>query len=204
MASYAEFYEKQGRFPEDAAEFTGWLGLEDAGFLRSFNPLSTLAAHFWEAYFDRALEACREDPSFSSYSAREIYLSLLYNLTRILQENPTMNRDMVHFGKALPSAPRELRLLKRPAEAFIGELLEAGKQSGEIADRPLVSFQYAKWCWWGLLFIIYFWKHDTSEQGESTDVAIEKVAHLIFDMLNPNAVDSSIEFFTFLFKQRFK
>ena len=121
-----------------------------------------------------------------------------------MDENSEMNRDMISFSRSLPYVPKELKKLKASAEQFFAALIESGQQTGEIASRPLVDFQYKKWCWWGLLFIIYFWKNDSSDQHDSTDVAIEKVAHLVFDMLNPNAMDSSLEFFTFLFKQGFK
>jgi len=204
ISQYVEFYERYDRFPEDAEEFTSHLGLEDNEFLRSFNPMGSLVAYIWEKYFDEALEACQQDPEFENYSSREIYLSLFYSLIRKLDENGPMNREMISFTRSLPSVPRELKLLKRSAESFFDQMIKAGQETGEVASRPLVNFQYKKWCWWGLLFIIFFWRNDDSEQSDSTDVAIEKVAHLVFDMLNPNAMDSSLEFFSFLFKQGFK
>lgn len=204
IESYKEFYGKNGRFPEDAEEFARYLGLEDASFLRSFNPLNTLEVYIWEQYFDAALKRSQAEPSFSEYASREVYLSLLFNVVGLLSEDAEMNRDMVSFSASLPSSPKELKLFKRSAEAFFSSLIEAGKSSGEIASRPLVEFQYKKWCWWGLLFIVYFWKNDDSRDGEQTDVAVEKTAHMVFDMLNPNALDSSLEFFSFLFKKGFK
>ena len=204
ILQYIGFYEQYGRFPEDAAEFTTHLGLEENDFLKKFNPLGSLKAFIWEGYFDDALKASQEDRQFENYSAREVYLSLFYNLIRKLDEHGEMNRKMVSFSKSLPSVPRELRLLKKSADSFFEQMIEVGQESGEIASRSLVNFQYKKWCWWGMLFIIFFWKNDKSDQSESTDAAIDKVAHLVFDMLNPNAMDSSLEFFTFLFKQGFK
>jgi len=204
ISNYVEFYERYDRFPEDAEEFTSHLGLDDNEFLRKFNPMGSLEAYIWEGYFDEALESCQQDPEFENYAAREVYLSLLYSLIRKLDEHGKMNREMLSFTKSLPSVPRELRLLKKSAEAFFDQLIKAGQESGEVASRSLVNFQYKKWCWWGLLFIIFFWKNDEGDDSEATDVAIDKVAHLLFDMLNPNAMDSSLEFFTFLFKQGFK
>ncbi|MCP4120298.1 MAG: hypothetical protein GY751_00925 [Bacteroidetes bacterium] len=204
ISNYVEFYERYDRFPEDAEEFTSHLGLDDNEFLRKFNPMGSLEAYIWEGYFDEALESCQQDPEFENYAAREVYLSLLYSLIRKLDEHGKMNREMLSFTKSLPSVPRELRLVKKSAEAFFDQLIKAGQESGEVASRPLVNFQYKKWCWWGLLFIIFFWKNDEGDNSEATDVAIDKVAHLLFDMLNPNAMDSSLEFFTFLFKQGFK
>lgn len=201
---YTGFYRKFGRFPKDAAEFAQYLGLENNEFLKSFNPLATLAAYIWEGYFDTARERSQADPAFENYSCREIYLSLLYNLVAVINEEADMNRSMFSFAAALPSAPKELKRLKTTAGDYLAEMIAAGQRSGEIADRTLVNSQYKRWTWWGMLFVIYFWKNDDSADGESTDVAIEKTAHLIFDILNPNAMDSTIQFFTFLFKEGMK
>jgi hypothetical protein len=201
---YIEFYKTFGRFPKDAMEFATYLEVEDNEFLKSFDPLADIVAYIWEGYFDKALEQCQGDPAFESYSCREIYLSLLYNVVAVANEEGEMNRKMVNFTHSLPSAPKELKRFKANAASFFREMISAGQVSGEIADRPLVNFQYNQWAWWGLLFVLFFWKNDKSKDNESTDVAIEKTAHLIFDMLNPNAMDSSIQFFTFLFKEGFK
>ena len=204
ITAYIEFYNKNKRFPEDATEFANYLGSEAFDFLKSFNPLVSLKAFIWEEYFDKALNQCQQDPNFESYACREVYLSILYNLVNVLNERREMNKAMISFTKSLPSFPKELKKMKVNATAFYKEMISAGQSSGEIASRPLVDYQYNKWCWYGTIFVVFFWIKDTSEQNEQTDVAIEKVAHLIFDILNPNAVDSSIEFFTFLFKQGFK
>ncbi len=204
IESYLNFYDDKSRFPEDATEFATYLGLEEIDFLKSFNPLSSLEAFIWSDYFETALQRSQEDSNFDEYSSREIYLSLMYNIIGVLNEHPERNRAMISFTKSLPSSPKQLSRLKTAADAFFKEMIAAGSASGEIASRTLVNYQYAKWCWYGLLFVIFFWKKDESEQSEQTDVAIEKVAHLIFDLLNPNAIDSSLQFFTFLFKQGFK
>jgi hypothetical protein len=204
IEKYLDFYSQFGRFPKDAAEFTSYLGVEDNDFLKSFNPLASVAAYVWEGYFDRALKLSQADPSFESYSCREIYLSILYNLVAVFNEQAEMNRKMISFSSSLPSVPKELKRLKTTAEDFLAEMIQTGQHTGEIADRPFVNLQYKRFAWWGVLFIIFFWKNDKSSDGESTDVAIEKTAHLLFDMLNPNAMDSSIQFFSFLFKEGFK
>ena len=202
--SYIEFYDKHQRFPEDANEFAVFLGNDDFDFLKSFNPLVSLKAFIWEEYFDKALKRCQEDSGFEEYACREIYLSVLYNMVGLLNEQSEMNKAMISFTKSLPSYPKELKKVKSSASDFYKEMISTGQQSGEIADRALVNYQYNTWCWYGTLFIIFFWSKDSSENSEQTDVAIEKVAHFIFDILNPNAMDSSIEFFSFLFKQGFK
>ncbi len=204
IQSYIEFYEKNNRFPEDAQEFSNFLGHEDLDFLKAFNPLISLRSFIWEGYFDKALLRSQEDPGFQEYACREVFLSVLYSIISVLNEQKEMNKAMISFSKSLPSAPKELKRMKTTANNFYKEMINAGQQSGEIADRTLVNFQYNKWCWYGTLFIVFFWHKDGSEQSEQTDVAIEKVTHLIFDILNPNAMDSSLEFFSFLFKQGFK
>ena len=204
IGKYLEFYQEFGRFPKDAAEFTTFIGVGNNDFLKSFNPMADLAAYVWEGYFDKALTASQADPSFENYSCREIYLSILYSLIAVLNEAAEMNREMISFTRSLPSVPKELKRMRASAGDFFQEMIEAGQQTGEIADRPIVNFQYKRWTWWGMLFIVFFWKNDQSSDNESTDVAIDKVAHLVFDMLNPNALDSSLQFFTFLFKEGFK
>ena len=204
IESYIKFYEDKGKFPEDAIEFSNYIGKEEGAFLGSFNPLNGLEAFVWEQYFETALQRCQEDPNFENYACREIYLSLLYNFIGVLNEAPKMNREMISFSKSLPSSPKQLKKVKTASKDFFKEMINAGMSSGEIADRALVQFQYNRWCWWGLLFTTFFWKNDDSENNEQTDIAVEKTAHLIFDLLNPNALDSSLQFFTFLFKQGIK
>lgn len=204
IESYKAFYQQHDRVPNSTEEFENYLGNDSMETLQSFNPLLTLRTHIWESYFFKALERCQADPQFEHYACREIYLSMLYNIVGVLNEEAKLNKEMISFNKSLPSIPKELKRMKAAAADFYKQMISAGQNSGEIADRNLVNFQYNKWCWYGTLFVIFFWKKDSSEHSEQTDVAIEKVAHLIFDILNPNALDSSLEFFTFLFKQGFK
>lgn len=204
MDRFLAFYEQFGRIPRDAGEFATYLGDAHPDFSKDFGALTDIEAFIWDKYFEKALVTSQSDPSFESYSCREIYLSLLYSLIGVLNEQPSMNKAMLSMSSNLPSAPKELNDMKSSAIAFFDELIQAGQATGEIADRAFVNSQYKKWCWMGMLFIVTFWKNDDSVDNEATDVAIDKIAHLLFDMLNPNAMDSSMEFFSFLFKQGFK
>lgn len=155
----------------------------------------------WKDYADQALQICTEDPSFGGYTAREKLLAYCYTL---LQEmKPDREAIKAYWQNWLQlMRSEEFASFRKAFHDFSEILIQEGVERGEIQPRFFISGMYPELLWAALLGIITFWVNDKSENTEQTDVAVEKLVHLAFDAIAPNAVDSALDVLQFLMKQR--
>jgi hypothetical protein len=168
----------------------------------SYSNLSLLVAEIWKGYAEQTLENCATDPSFETYTAREKMLAYCYTLLEVMRAD----RDMIQLQwQQLPNLLRDkaYKGFFEEFQSFTSVLLEEGIQRGEIQSRPILSRSYPGLFQLAIVGVIGFWLRDESEQTEQTDVAIEKIVHLVFDTIAPGAVDSAFDLAQFLIKQRF-
>jgi hypothetical protein len=104
--------------------------------------------------------------------------------------------------KKLEITPESLKDFKLEFETFIESVLNAGKESGEVAKRPYLDRSYPHLFWFHFGFILIFWKDDSSAGFEKTDAAVEKSVNLAFDLIGKGAVDSVVDFAKFLYQSK--
>ena len=76
----------------------------------------------------------------------------------------------------------------------------AGIEAKELSGLGNLSRWYAKGALAQFLFLLNFWKNDSSSGFEATDEAIERSVNLIFDLAGMNALESGLGFARFLFR----
>ena len=77
-----------------------------------------------------------------------------------------------------------------------------GKETQEIANRPVISDRYDEALWIQVLFVLKYWLDDNSPRFEKTDAAIEKSVNLAFDLMGKSALDSFLDFAKFLYQNK--
>jgi len=194
--AYRQFVLENQRLPKQVQD------LDSATSELSYGSLPNLVQELWQSYAEQTLQACATDPSFEQYTAREKMLAYCYTLLEVVRGDREMIKLQV---RQIPDLLRNGQYsgFKQEFRSFTDILTEEGVQRGEIQLRPFVSNLYPGIFWTAVIAIIGFWLNDTSEQTEQTDVAVEKIVHLVFDTIAPGAVDSAFDLAQFLIKQRF-
>jgi hypothetical protein len=152
---------------------------------------------------EKSIKICVEDEAFESYLAREKTLAFVFTLLQQLDKekdtNPALQTSSVKFLTS-----DDIKESKKVFKDFFSNIIDEGIQTGEILSRPFLTKYYADIIWAGILQVILFRKNDQSKQYEQTDVMVEKTIHFFFDLLSPGALDSGIEWASFLIKRNIK
>lgn len=151
----------------------------------------------------QAVDICNRDASFEEYIAREKTLAFVFTLLQQIDKNKD-NSPIFRLSNFQFLNSDELKEDKEVFKSFFSGIINQGIETGEILSRPFLTKYYTDAIWSAILQIILFRKNDKSNQYEQTDVMVEKTVHFYFDMLAPGAVDSAIEWASFLIKRNIK
>jgi hypothetical protein len=134
---------------------------------------------------------------------REKFLSFLFTWVEELKKNRSyllsLYGNKVTTFKNLPTDTREF---KEKFSDFASELILEGKETQEIASRPLITEKYDEALWLQVGFVFRYWLDDNSPRFEKTDAAIEKSVNFAFDLMGKSALDSFLDLAKFLYQSK--
>lgn len=157
----------------------------------------------WIELLDHTINGLDSDPNFEHYPIREKSLSFFYTFLFELSKETNIDKIIPSdFQIISPFYKKGIKSLRQEFLVFFESLIENGLQTGEIKSRAFVSTHYNKLLWQSFLAIILFWYKDKSAQKEQTDLFVERVIHLVFDIYAPNALDASFDLIQFLWKNK--
>ncbi len=205
--AYIEYVLENGHEPASVFQFMKSLKMKESVFYDYYNSFTALQKEIWKGFFDQAVQTIESDEVFRSYSVREKLLAFYYTWIEVLKNNRSYIiycwQDLNAFDRNFARNQGEfLTGFKSCFIDFVNELINEGKESNEVADRPLISNNYDKILWQQLLFILNFWVKDDSKGFEKTDAAIEKAVNLSFDIMGRGAWDAAVDFARFLYQTR--
>jgi hypothetical protein len=201
-AAYQEHLLIEGRRPASVYKFCQDIGIPEDQFYSFYGSFDSVEKSIWNGYIQKTITRLQSDDAFAEFSAREKILSLYFTLLEELRANRSFVLLQLSTVKRLESTPLFLKDFRKSFEDLIIVILERGKESGEIATRPLLDERYPGLFWFHFGFILMFWKNDDSKEFEKTDAAIEKSVNLAFDLISKGAVDSALDFGKFLYQNR--
>ncbi len=200
---FANYVVSKKEYP-DLANMIKEMKVKKKEFTELFNSIESIKDSFWLNVFEETMKTLLESPEYYEYTVRDKMLSFYFTLIQFL----TDYRDYIIFefenSPLFKVTPSEFSKLKKVFNNYSDSLLEEGKNTGEIASRPLIESKLTKILWAKLVFIIKFWIKDKSEDYIKTDAAIEKSVHLAFDILGRNIADSLFDFGKFLIQSKKK
>ena len=198
--SYMEYALENGKTPPSAYILAKNLGMDDAGFYAEYHSLEAVEADIWLQMFEQARQQTTSQEVYERYSVREKLLSFYYTWIEVLKAN----RSFVLFAANQPR--RRLRVAAAPFRrtfvAYAGELINEGRNTGEVVNRALITDRYANGFWYQAVFVLRFWLRDSSPNFEQTDAAIEKAVNASFDFIGKSPFDSLFDFGKFMFQNR--
>lgn len=199
--AYIETVLRTGRRPASVHAFMQDQGQAEAVFYEAFTSFAHLERSLMTALFQKAVDTLRAAPEYAEYGTREKLLALFFTWTEVM----LTQRSLVLFiHERQPAGLTGQGSLRQVAEAFretAGEILREGRNTGEVADRWVVSRWYRDACWVQARLIFRFWLADQSPAFERTDAIIEKSVNFLMDLIQPNALDSGVDLLRF-FVQR--
>lgn len=202
--AYLDYVLRKGTPPASVFKLTKKLGLPEQEFYRHYANFDVLDRELWADFGREAYDIASKEPVWAEYGTREKLLGFYYTLLEVLKRNRSFAlqalRRSLHRMPGL--TPRVLDGLRQEFEEFVTNILREGRQSGEIAPRPLIENTYPRFFWQQLLFVLGFFARDESVNFERTDAAIEKAVTLSFDLVGRNTFDSATDFVRFLVQNR--
>lgn len=202
IAQYQEQLLMEGHAPASVYAFCKSLKIEESEFYQHFSGFAQIAAAFWQSQLQHTISRLEQTPEFAEFSVREKLLSFYFGFFEGLKNQRSyalLSLEAKH--KSLQSNP-ELEHLKKDYQEWVKRLMAEGRSREEIAGRSRFNELYDRLFWMQFLFLLDFWRKDSSPAFERTDEAIEKGVNFSFDLIEKNALDSAFDFGKFWFQNR--
>jgi AcrR family transcriptional regulator len=194
---------EHGKEPASIFKFAKDLKIKEAEFYNYFTSFDAIKSAIWVALFEETHRQLEEQEVYKEYAVREKFLSFLFTWVEELKKNRSyllsLYGNKVTTFKNLPTDTREF---KEKFSDFASELILEGKETQEIASRPLITEKYDEALWLQVGFVFRYWLDDTSPRFEKTDAAIEKSVNFAFDLMGKSALDSFLDLAKFLYQSK--
>ena len=204
ISAYMDHLLINGKKPSTVYKFCKDLGIPESEFYKVGNSFEAIETRIWANYMERDVSAAKADKQFEGFSGREKMLSLYFVLMEILKQNRSFALLTSGIRLQQDFIPTCMKGFREKFESFVAEVMGEGKNSGEVANRPLLDSRYPQLFWIHLVVVIGFWKDDSSADFEQTDAFIEKSLNLAFDLIGKGTLDNAIDFAKFLYQSKFK
>lgn len=195
---YMAFFEEHYRRPNSVLEFVKYCGVAEGDFYAKHSSLEHLEESVWMNMADGLIHRLAEDETYMAYSVREKTLAFFFGFF----EEALKHRSFVLYSAGDLKNPALLKFkrFKSTLSEYFEALAVAGIEAKELPGLGNLSRWYAKGALAQFLFLLNFWKNDSSSGFEATDEAIERSVNLIFDLAGMNALESGLGFARFLFR----
>lgn len=202
--AYIEYILNNGTQPPSVYKFSSDLGIKEEEFYNHYGSFEGIERKIWKGFIQRTIDRVRADEAYQGFAARDKLLTFYYAFFEELKSNRSFVLIQLKKQRTPEFTPGFLKDFKQTYISYAEEIINAGKQNGEIARRPFFDKRYASLFWYHMGFLLIFWRDDNSPGFERTDAAIEKSVNLAFEFIGKGAVDSVIDFAKFLYQSKFK
>lgn len=197
FSSYFEYLQNECKRPASVQDFLNSSNWDDEFPFDSFRE--------WEneemrVVFLKTKTLLQSDLTFSTYTSREKVLAIFYTWIEILEEYRGFFEALENI-QYKPTTAGIWDHVKVEFLTWMEELVTEGIQDREIASRPFVTQWYNTLVWTQAIAILAFWSIDKSEELTRTDALIEKSINFLFDLIQPNALDSGWDLISFFVKR---
>jgi AcrR family transcriptional regulator len=203
LDGYINHVLEHGSAPKSVFKFAKDLKMKEEEFYTYFTSFDSIKSAVWVEIFDETIRQVESQEVFREYSAREKFLSFLFTWIEELKKNRSYLLSLYETkSKTLMGLPKEAAEFKDKFKDFANEIILEGKETEEIASRPILSDRYDEALWFQTWFVFRYWLDDRSPRFEKTDAAIEKSVNLAFDLMGKSALDSFLDFAKFLYQSK--
>lgn len=203
LEGYKNHVLEYGSAPNSVFKFAKDLKMKEEDFYTYFTSFDSIKSAIWVQIFEDTILQVESQEVFKEYSAREKFLSFLFTWVEVLKKNRSYLLSLYqHQTQSLTGMSKEVVDFKQRFKDFANEIILEGKETDEIANRPIISDRYDEALWFQTAFVLKYWLEDRSPSFEKTDAAIEKSVNLAFDLMGKSALDSFLDFAKFLYQTK--
>ncbi|MFD2037592.1 TetR/AcrR family transcriptional regulator [Belliella marina] len=203
VSGYVHHVLEHGQEPVSVFKFAKDLKMKEEDFYNYFTSFEVIKTAVWIKLFDDTVEGVEGQEVYREYSSREKLLAFLFTWIEELKKNRSYLLALYGNKKDVKSLlPTEVKAFKSKFKDFANGIILEGKETEEIASRPILSDKYDEALWFQVWFVFQFWLNDTSPSFEKTDAAIEKSVNLAFDLMGKSALDTFIDFAKFMYQNK--
>ena len=201
--------------PKSVHAFCKLLKIEEPTFYSYFSSLEMIKHSVWETFFDHVTAILSKDDNYANYPNREKLLAFFYTFFELLTANRSyvllqFESDTQSLNNVLGNKIQNLKQLKGlriQILDFATQLREEQQNSEEVSKVKEKFIEktrkyFSESVWLQFLFLLKFWKEDTSANFEKTDVAIEKSVQTLFDVIDQSPLERIFDFGKFLWNER--
>ncbi len=203
ISAYIEHVLEHGFEPASVFKFAKDLKMKEEAFYDYFTSFEAIKSAVWVQIFENTVNAIESQEVYREYSAREKLLGFLFTLIEEWKKNRSYL--LVQYAKhqqIKKILPTEVKAFRDKFKDFANEIILEGKETEEIANRPVIADRYDDALWLQVWFVFQFWLKDTSQGFEKTDAAIEKSVNLAFDLMGKSALDTFVDFAKFIYQNK--
>lgn len=175
--------------------------IKEEEFYNFYGSFEALEKDIWKQFFDHSLEVMNKSADYKDFTPREKLLTYFFTFFEIL----TANRSYVLLALSREKSPlknlEQLSGLRRKVKNFAKDLAKEENAQKSAASLNKSEMIFSESVWLQQLFLLRFWKKDSSVKFESTDVAIEKSVNTLFELFDTTPLERVFDFGRFLWKE---
>lgn len=191
--SYFEYLQKECKRPRGSEDFPEWSKSKNEWGVSSFREWEKMEI---AGTFLKTKTLLTSDLTFSEYGTREKILAIVYTWLEVLEPY----REFLQILHTIDGRAKTARVWDEVKPLFLDlttEIIEEGLATREVANRPFIPSQYPSLLWTQMVSILAYWMEDSSDEFVKTDLFIEKGLNFLFDLIQPNALDSGWDLIRF-------
>lgn len=193
--AYEHHLLEEGKDPSTVFKFCRSIEITEKSFYDHFPNFESIRCHFWAKMGQDVLDDISSDDVFCGYQPREQWLAFLFAYFEKLTEKRSFVIAIFPKRHHLKSCSM-LKALRDVYEPWVERWLSMVEhQEKKITPPQKVQLESA---WLMFLFLHHFWYQDESKSFERTDAAIEKCVNLYFQFLEPDLLNTAIDFAKFM------
>ena len=193
--AYWDYVLEHGHEPASIFKFTKDHGWKEEEFYEHFSNFQAIEKSFWRRFTEETAAVVNDDPDAAEYDARQKLLAFYYTFFEGMLQ---------HRSKLLSRLPRRIesaRVISGMTDAFgrFSDLVIAqGRLEGNIAGPSRLDSIYKRGLKLHFLWLIDYYRRDTSDKFEDTDALIEKSVRFFFDAARWSVIESAFDLARFL------
>jgi hypothetical protein len=202
---YGEYLLNHSERPKNVYRFAKNNGFEEQEFYDYFASFEQIEEKMLSNLFYKSIDLAAQIEHPGQISAKEELLNVYF----IFFENLTMNRSLILMilGKYKLRSTKNLRSLRDAHKNFIHTLNFNEWEMMKNMKGNVREFQEKsriEGLWLHFLSCIEFWRNDTSQSFEKTDLYIEKTIDTGFELIDNEPLRKVVDLGKFLWKEKFR
>ena len=203
IGAYMDYVLEHEVVPKSIYKFCKVNKIKEEEFYKFFGSIEGLQKAIWTTFYKNTDVLINKNEDFGSFSNKDKMLTFFFTFFELL----TLNRSYVLFSlnenTNMLKNMEQLKGLRQHIKSYATDLIEEGNanKASKLTQHPPKLFSEGAWL--QFLFLLKFWKDDSSPAFEKTDLAIEKSVTTIFDLFDNTPLENILDFGKFLYKENF-